>query len=341
MLWFAHPVNEAREAGGRPTINTLWLSGNGELRSAAPRYAAVDSTLPLLAAIEIDPSAPRALETFDRLVEPARADDWSGWRAELDALDRRLGELMDAQSAKRVGTVTMVLCGADATRSCRSRPATARSSGAAGAAGARRRRCSRPRPHEDRAAPRRRRRARRAGRGRRRAVLRAALRGARRDASARARRRPVAAAAAVAAARRRPPPPGCSPTRSPRVAASASSPTTTATARRLARSGCAASGCSGATDVDYLVPNRFDVRLRPHAEDRRDGARDEARRDHRHGRQRHRERRRRRRGERARHRRRRHRSSSARRRVCRPPPASSTRTSRAARSRASTWPASA
>ncbi len=111
MVWFAHPVNEAREATGRPTINTLWLSGNGGPRGPQPRYAAVDATMPLLAAIEIEPSAPRTLEGDTRLVEPARAEDWGRWRDELVRLDERIGELLRAQAAKRIGTITMVLCG--------------------------------------------------------------------------------------------------------------------------------------------------------------------------------------------------------------------------------------
>ncbi len=116
MLWFGHPVNEVRESNGQPTINTLWLSGNGKPRGAQPRYASVDSTLPLLAAIEIDPDAPRALESFDRFVEPARTDDWSGWREQLVRLDARIGGVLRQQAARDVGTVTMVLCGDDESK---------------------------------------------------------------------------------------------------------------------------------------------------------------------------------------------------------------------------------
>ena len=107
MTWFDHPVNEAREAAGKPTINTLWLSGNGAARTTLPHYAAIDSGMPLLAALSIEPDAPRVLESFDGFVPKARDGDWSGWREQLGALDARLGEI----AGERGRTVTIVLCG--------------------------------------------------------------------------------------------------------------------------------------------------------------------------------------------------------------------------------------
>lgn len=112
MLWFGHPVNEAREARGQPTVNTLWLSGNGAPRGEMPHYASVDSDLALLAALPFEPDAPRVLESFDALVAPMRAEDWSGWRDALGALDARLGAVAAQQAAGTLGTVTVVLCGA-------------------------------------------------------------------------------------------------------------------------------------------------------------------------------------------------------------------------------------
>ena len=117
MVWFAHPVNDAREAAGREAINTLWLSGNGAPRTSLPRYAAVDSSLPLLASLPLDPSAgsvvTRTLESFDRLIGPARADDWSTWRDELSALDARIGEVVEAQRSGAIGAATFAFCGQD------------------------------------------------------------------------------------------------------------------------------------------------------------------------------------------------------------------------------------
>jgi hypothetical protein len=122
MIWFGHPVNDAREAAGRDAINTLWLSGNGAPRTPLPRYAAVDASLPLLAALPIEPDASRTLESFDRLIAPARADDWSTWRDELAALDARIGAIVDAQRAGDVGVATFAFCGLDRVVTATLRP---------------------------------------------------------------------------------------------------------------------------------------------------------------------------------------------------------------------------
>ncbi len=111
MLWFGHDVNQAREADGRPTINTLWLSGNGAPRAESPHYAAIDSGVPLLASLSVEPDAGRALESFDRFVDPARRDDWSGWREQLQRFDLRLGGVLRQQGDGSIGSVTLVLCG--------------------------------------------------------------------------------------------------------------------------------------------------------------------------------------------------------------------------------------
>ena len=41
MLWFEHPVNQAREASGRPALNSLWLEG----RPGRPRRRAFDAVV--------------------------------------------------------------------------------------------------------------------------------------------------------------------------------------------------------------------------------------------------------------------------------------------------------
>ena len=122
MLWFGHPVNQAREERGQPAINTLWLSGNGVPSSSLPHYRAVDSSLPLLAALPVEPDATRALESFDGFINAARAEDWSGWRVQLDTLDARIGALVDDQRRNAIGELTVVLCGRDHIRSIRLAP---------------------------------------------------------------------------------------------------------------------------------------------------------------------------------------------------------------------------
>ncbi len=119
MLWFGHPVNEAREERGLPAINTLWLSGNGAPLTSLPHYRAVDSSLPLLASLPVEPDATRALESFDGFIDAARTEDWSGWRVQLAALDARIGALLDDQRRQTIGELTFVFCGRDRIRSLR------------------------------------------------------------------------------------------------------------------------------------------------------------------------------------------------------------------------------
>jgi|GEM_PF-1417829 len=126
MTWFAHPVNAAREAEGRPTINTLWLSGNGEPPGPLPRYRAVTSGLPLLAALPPTADAPRVLESFDGFIGPARREDWSGWRAELQSLESRLAAVVAMQKQGAVATLTLILCGQSCAKLVTVRPGDAR-----------------------------------------------------------------------------------------------------------------------------------------------------------------------------------------------------------------------
>lgn len=111
MSWFDHPVNAAREARGLPAINTLWLSGNGRPRAPLPRYRAIDSHLSLVTALQREPGATRALETFDGLIEAARAEAWDTWRQRLSALDARIDTLERGRRDGTIGALSIVLCG--------------------------------------------------------------------------------------------------------------------------------------------------------------------------------------------------------------------------------------
>lgn len=52
MLFHEHPVNQAREQGGKLTINSLWLWGGGALPDRAPKAPArVISSLPLVSGL--------------------------------------------------------------------------------------------------------------------------------------------------------------------------------------------------------------------------------------------------------------------------------------------------
>ena len=85
MLMYTHPLNDAREAAGLPTVNSFWLSGTGRAQPAAA------------ADLQID----------DRLRRPALTEDWASWREAWAALDA--GPL--AALARAPGPLRLVLCG--------------------------------------------------------------------------------------------------------------------------------------------------------------------------------------------------------------------------------------
>jgi len=68
MLWYRHPVNEAREARGALPVNSFWLSGCGVHQ----------------------PAHQPALTVDERLRGPALAEDWAAWAAAWRDLDASL-----------------------------------------------------------------------------------------------------------------------------------------------------------------------------------------------------------------------------------------------------------
>ncbi|MBU3739848.1 MAG: phosphoglycerate mutase [Rhodoferax sp.] len=101
MLFYNHPVNDARSAQGLPTVNALWFSGSGELAAAAR-------------------PAPE-LRVIDTLREPALAGDWEAWAHAWQALDA--GPLADLLAlAQGPRSVSLTLCGEHSARSWVSAP---------------------------------------------------------------------------------------------------------------------------------------------------------------------------------------------------------------------------
>lgn len=88
MLLYTHALNDAREARGQATLNSVWLSGCG-LRQPAHHAAPT---------------------VHENLRAPALAEDWAAWAAAWQALDA--GPLADALAAVRRGEpLTLTLCG--------------------------------------------------------------------------------------------------------------------------------------------------------------------------------------------------------------------------------------
>lgn len=65
MLLYTHPLNDAREAAGLPTVNSVWFSGCGRLPAATAAAPRIDG----------------------RLREPALGEDWAAWAEAWQALD--------------------------------------------------------------------------------------------------------------------------------------------------------------------------------------------------------------------------------------------------------------
>lgn len=89
MLWHSHPLNQAREAGGRLPVNSFWLSGTGRTAPPARRDALV---------------------LADALRAPALAEDWAAWAEAWAALEA--GPVADAlRRAEQGEPVGLTLCG--------------------------------------------------------------------------------------------------------------------------------------------------------------------------------------------------------------------------------------
>lgn len=90
MLFYSHPVHDARAARGQQAVNGFWVHGAGALQSAPARCE--PPTLP------------------DALCQAALCSDWTAWQAAWRGLDAyEIAGLLAA--AQRGEPVTLTLCG--------------------------------------------------------------------------------------------------------------------------------------------------------------------------------------------------------------------------------------
>ena len=82
MLLYTHPLNDAREAHGLPTVNAFWLHGAGALPAAAAPVAGTQITV------------------HSELRAPALQEDWSAWAQAWQALDAGPIAALAAQAAR-------------------------------------------------------------------------------------------------------------------------------------------------------------------------------------------------------------------------------------------------
>ena len=92
MLLYHHPVNEAREARGQPTVNSFWLHGAGR-----PSEAIATDTVQCLGTLSL----------------PARHSDLAAWQAAWARIDR---EVL-APLTNSTGPLTLTLCSDTAAHS--------------------------------------------------------------------------------------------------------------------------------------------------------------------------------------------------------------------------------
>jgi hypothetical protein len=127
MTWHAHPVNEAREARGETTVNSVWLHGGGRWTPLQrPAFASVLADDPewrgaaqaagIAASLGSATPGDAALVIWSDLLVPRLRQDWTGWIAALRGLDPRLAPLA------RAGTLDLVLTGEASLRRLQARP---------------------------------------------------------------------------------------------------------------------------------------------------------------------------------------------------------------------------
>ena len=106
MLWHQHAVNDARDAGGLPRINALWLwagSSGSDATAVAPAF--IDY---LMGRGDGANSPVTAIDT--RLVSPSLAGDWSAWLAAMQALEaERFAPLLASLRSGRQRSATLLL----------------------------------------------------------------------------------------------------------------------------------------------------------------------------------------------------------------------------------------
>lgn len=137
MLFFEHPVNQAREARGEPLISGVWFWGAGELpgSSAAP-YSQVFSELPLARGLALHTDiapAPLAhdfaalgdnlqdgtLVVLHQLTRCVRANDYAAWPPALASLEHAwFAPALAALKAGRLSGVRLCLPSERLTLDC-------------------------------------------------------------------------------------------------------------------------------------------------------------------------------------------------------------------------------
>jgi hypothetical protein len=133
MHWFAHPLNEQREARGLKPVNSLWLWGGADraypLPPVAQRYNVcfnLSDWMQLFgrladaaqqgahAADVIGSEGERGLLLLDALLEPGLTNEWGYWLERIETLERDwFAPLLAALQSGRLRSLKLILGGQD------------------------------------------------------------------------------------------------------------------------------------------------------------------------------------------------------------------------------------
>ncbi len=128
MFLHGHPINERRQAAGKPAINSLWLWGGGALQRPEPGYfTAAWCDIPLATGLARGAGTPvhpapdglakllalasrktNQLVVLDGLLPPVLYEDSEGWRAALLALEADWFAPLRGALGRRIDTLTIV-----------------------------------------------------------------------------------------------------------------------------------------------------------------------------------------------------------------------------------------
>lgn len=128
MYLHGHPVNERRQAAGKPPVNSLWLWGGGSLPTLAkPDFSTVWSNNPLATGMASASGTPtlacpgglttllanaaaeqNQLVVLDSLLPPVLYEDGPGWRDAWQALDNDWFVPLRAALGRQVEILTIV-----------------------------------------------------------------------------------------------------------------------------------------------------------------------------------------------------------------------------------------
>jgi len=119
MLWYEHPVNQAREQRGLPPVNSTWLWGGSHPRAGAPAPIAMSGGADWMQALAApslrQPSAEQLIAQpgavmVSHLIPSHVAGDWSDWLAGMQRIEEEwCAPLLAALKAGRIGGVTLLL----------------------------------------------------------------------------------------------------------------------------------------------------------------------------------------------------------------------------------------